>query len=204
MSNLNIPVVNAPYLNVSNCVLAWGSNTTLTMSAGTARDSTNVADIILPLAVTVNAANHGINGLDTGSLTTSRLYTVFAVGDSTNNNVAGAMISLSASAPLLPSGYDMFRAIGSVATDGSSHFLLGWWYGTANIRWFTYDVPIATAITAGASATYAPAVLTNFVPAQANLPVLVESNWTANAAGDTLALQGFLSTGDTVKYIAGV
>jgi hypothetical protein len=98
----------------------------------------------------------------------------------------------------------MWRAIGYVRTDASVHFLLGYWYGNANDRLFTYDVPIATAVTAGASATYAAVTLATFVPALPNLPVLIEANWTANAANDTLALQGFAAVGDTVKYIAPV
>lgn len=202
--DINIPVVNAPYLDVSGLELAVASTTTLTMAAGRARNSTNEADIILPLAVTINAATNGINGLDTGVLVLSTLYTIYAVGDSTNNNVGGAVLSASAVAPTLPVGYDMWRIIGYARTDASVHFLAGYWYGSANERLFTYDVPIATAITAGASATYAPVVLTTFVPAISQLPVLIECNWTANAAADTLALQGFNAVGDTVKYIAGI
>lgn len=202
MTNLNIPVVNAPYLDVSGLQLSWASNTTLGMMAGRARDNTNQADIILPLAVTINAAHNGINGLDTGTFAASTLYTVYAVGDSTNTNVSGALISASASAPTLPFGYDMSRIIGFWRTDASVHFLLGYWYGSANERLFTYDVPLATAVTAGASATYVAVTLSTFVPNVGNLPVLIESNWTANAAADTLALQGFAATGDTVKYIA--
>jgi len=202
--DINLPVVNAPYLDVSGLQLAWASNTTLTMLAGSARNSTNQADIILPLAVTINGATNGINGLDTGVLVLSTLYTIYAVGDSTNNNVPGAVLSASAVSPTLPVGYDMWRAIGYIRTDASVHFLLGYWFGSANDRLFTYDVPIATAVTAGASATYAAVTLATFVPAVGNLPVLIECNWTANAANDTLALQGFASTGDTVKYIAPV
>ena len=47
MGQVNIPVVNAGYLNVQGMQLAWASNTTLTMQAGQARDSSNVNDILL-------------------------------------------------------------------------------------------------------------------------------------------------------------
>jgi len=202
--DINLPVVNAPYLDVSGLELAVASTTTLTMALGIARNSTNQADILLPAGVTINAATNGINGLDTGVLVLSTLYTVYAVGDSTNNNVGGAVLSASAVSPTLPVGYDMWRKIGYVRTDASVHFLAGYWFGSANERLFTYDVPIATAVTAGASATYAAVTLATFVPAVSQLPVLIECNWTANAANDTLALQGFNSVGDTVKYIAPV
>jgi hypothetical protein len=154
--------------------------------------------------VTLNAADTGIDGIDTGALANATLYSLYVVGDSTDNNASGVVLSASASAPLMPVGYDMFRKIGYLRTDGSAHFLAGYWSGSANERTFVYDVPIATAVTAGASATYAAVTLTTFVPAIQNLLAKIELNWTANAAGDTLALQPFSAVGDTLKYIAGV
>lgn len=203
--SVNIPIVNAAYLSVSGLELAVASTTTLTMAAGRARNSSDENDIILSAGVTINAANNGINGLDTGTFAASTLYAVYAVGDSSQNSTPGAVMSLaSSSAPTLPVGYDMYRLIGYARSDGSTHFLAGYWYGSSNERLWTYDVPIATAVTAGNSATYAAVTLTGFVPAKSQLPVLVETNWTANAAADTMALQGFSAVGDTVKYIAGV
>jgi hypothetical protein len=202
MTQINIPVVNAGYLNVQGLELAVASTTTMTMALGQARDSTNVNDIVLAAGVTINAATNGINGLDTGSLTTNKLYGVYVVGDSSGNNAAGAVVSLSNTSPLMPVGYDMFRLIGYVRTDGSSLFLAGYWSGSANDRTFCYDVPIATAITAGASNTYVAVTLATFVPAIKGLLANIEINWTANAAADTLALQPFGGVGDTVKFIA--
>lgn len=206
--SVEIPIVNAGYLNVQGLEIAITGNATATVQLGQARDSTNVNDIVLAAAATLNAANNGINGLDNGSLAASTLYGLFLVGDSTQNNAAGLLLSTSSSpsaaAPLLPVGYDMFRLIGYLRTDGSSHFLAGYFSGSRNDRIFVYDVPLATAITAGASATYAAVTLTGFVPAVQNVLVNMEINWTANAAGDTLALQPFSAVGDTAKYIAGV
>lgn len=201
---VEIPIVNAGYLNVQGLQIARTGNATATVELGQARDSTNVNDIVLTAQATLNAANNGINGLDNGSLAASTLYALFLVGDSTQNNDSGLLLSTSVSAPLLPVGYDMFRLIGYLRTDGSSHFLAGYWSGSANERTFVYDVPIATAVTAGNSATYAAVTLTTFVPAVQNVLANIETNWTANAAGDTMALQPFSATGDTVKYIAAV
>lgn len=202
--NPNIPIVNAGYLDVQHLEIAIATTTTLTVQAGQARDSTNVNDIILTAPATLNAAQTGINGLDNGVLVASSLYALFVVGDSTDNSPTGLLLSLSPTAPLLPVGYDMVRLIGYLRTDGSALLLLGYWSGSSNDRTFVYDVPIATAITAGASDTYAPVVLTTFVPAVQNVLARIELNWTANAAGDTMALQPFLAVGDTYKYIAGV
>lgn len=200
--SVNLPVVNAGYLNVQNLQIAVASNTTATVEAGQARDSSNVNDIILSDQVTLNAAANGINGLDTGSLAASTLYALYLVGDSSLNNDPGVVLSLATSTLLMPVGYDMYRLIGYLRTDGSSHFLKGYWSGSANDRTFVYDVPLATAVTAGNSATYAAVTLTGMVPPVDNTLVSIETNWTANAAADTLALQPFGATGDTVKYIA--
>lgn len=202
--SINLPVVNAPYLDVYGLEIAIASTTTATVQSGRARNSSNENDITLDAAVTLNAAANGINGLDTGSLANATLYSLYAVGDSSFNNDPGVVLSASASQPLLPVGYDMYRKIGYLRTDGSAHFLAGYWSGSRNERTFTYDVPLATAITAGSSATYAAVTLTTFVPSVDNVLVNLEINWTANAAGDTLALQPFNAVGDTAKYIAGV
>lgn len=201
---VNIPIVNAPYLDVDGLEIAIASTTTATVLAGRARNSTNENDIIMESTATLNAAETGINGLDTGALANATLYSLFVVGDSTNTNPSGLVLSLSATAPLMPVGYDMFRRIGYLRTDGSAHFLAGYWTGKANDRTFVYDVPIATAVTAGSSATYAAVTLTTFVPSVQNTLAKIELNWTANAAGDTMAMQPFSAVGDTLKYIAGV
>jgi hypothetical protein len=204
MVQINLPVVNAAYLDVDGLQIARTGNAAATVAAGRARNSTNENDIILDAQATLNAAANGINGLDTGALAASTLYGLYVVGDSTQNNDAGILLSLVFTAPLLPVGYDMYRLIGYMRTDGSSHLLAGYWSGSANERTFVYDVPIATAVTAGGSATYAAVTLTTFVPAVQNILANIETNWTANAAGDTLAYQPFAATGDTVKYIAYV
>lgn len=201
---VNIPIVNAPYLDVDGLEIAIASTTTMTVQLGRARNSSNENDIIMDSAATMNAANVGLNGIDTGALANATLYSLYLVGDSTQTNDPGVILSLSASAPLLPVGYDMYRKLGNVRTDGSAHFLAGYWSGNRNLRTFVYDVPIATAVTAGSSATYAAVTLTTFVPAIQNLLAKIELNWTANAAGDTAALQPFSGVGDQLKYIAGV
>jgi hypothetical protein len=94
--------------------------------------------------------------------------------------------------------------IGYVTTDSSAHFLLGYWTaGNSSTRSFTFDAPIIC-LSGGNSATYAGVALTTFVPAIANTPVSIYSNWTANAAADIEALQGYLSTGDAITIVAPV
>lgn len=208
MAYQNIPVENQPFLYINGMIVtnnADAPDTQLDVSAGICRDSNDNTDIEAVAATIDTDVVAALNGLDQGVLEASKVYAVYAIGDSSNKKPSGYLLSLASNAlPLMPFGYDSYRKIGYAITDSSADFLLHIQSGNNNYRLFTLDVPIATAVTAGNSATYAAVTLTAFVPPVENLPVLIECDWTANAAADTLALQAFNATGDTVKYIAPV
>ena len=137
----NPPIVNQgnPYINGMR--LTWLTTTTFQVEVGQCRDSTNTMDILMgntlfpgsgdgntnslsnSVAVTVNQAVQGINGIDVGTVAASTLYSVFAVGDSRGFNNGGAVISLATPTvgPHLPLGYDSWRYIGSVSTNATPH-----------------------------------------------------------------------------------
>lgn len=148
----NQPMVNEGYLYIYGLQAAYATATTFTVGAGQARESNNINDINLLAGVTVNSAVNGLNGLDTGAIAASSLYYIYAIGDSLSNDTSlkaaavqpfppiqppvtitpstggffqpgGAIISLSATGPVLPAGFDMYRLIGTVLTDGSKHFI---------------------------------------------------------------------------------
>jgi len=212
-----ISFVELPNTYISGFAISVASNTTLSIGAGICRDSTNSVDITLGSSnlnangqyvaapLTLNAAVVGANGIDAGTFAASKVYAVYMIADSLGyRTTASTMTLASNSSPALPLGYDVFRLIGYAVSDGSTHFLPAYISGTANTRFFTFDAPQATAVTAGNSATYAGVVLTTLVCPVANTPVLVYTNWTANAAADTLKMQGYSSTGDAVSLIAPV
>lgn len=188
-------------LGISNN--ATTPNTQLNVAAGSCLDSTGTFQLSLAAPVVINAANVGLNGIDTGALAASTVYKVFLVCDPVTQLPAGAMISTSF-VPALPFGYGSYSLIGYVTTDASSHFLLGYWSDNDSARrTFTYDAPII-ALTAGAATSYTGVALTSFVPPVANLPVGIYMLFAANAAGNAANLQGFNSTGDQVTLIAPV
>lgn len=216
-----VPIVNQPFLYVNEMKVsndATTPNTKLNVSAGICRDSTNTYDINLGnyngqnnsgtanSSTTLDATVTGINGIDTGSFAASKVYKVFVVGDAVGANATGVMLSLATATtgPLLPFGYNVFRHIGFAGSDGSTHFVKFYQSGNNNARVYTYDAYAATSVTAGTSATYAAIDLTALVPAVDQLQVRFEINWTANAAGDTFAMQGANSTGDAFNAIAPV
>lgn len=165
-SNPNVPIANKPNLYVQGCNLSYVGNSSISVAAGQVRDASNVNDIVISSAVTLNAANQGVvNGIDIGSLGASTLYAVYAIGDSTGFNDGGSLLSLSFSQPTLPFGYDMYRRIGAVRTDGSSHLLDFTQRGEGKDRAMYYAAAIATSVSAGAATTFTAIDLSGIVPA---------------------------------------
>lgn len=211
----NDPIYGLPFLYINGLVISVASDETLSISAGQCRDSNDIMDIVIggdPLngpstdaPVTLDYRVSGINGLDTGSIAASKMYAIYAIGDSRYYKAPATIMTLASnSAPRMPFGYDSYRLIGYAVTDSSSDFLPAYVSGNNNTRIFTYDAPQATAVTAGASATYAGVVLTTLVAPVDNTPVFVQTDYTANAAADVLKMQGFDSVGDAVTIIAPV
>lgn len=180
-------------------------NTKLDIAIGSTLDSTSVYQISLDTAVTINTANTGLNGIDTGTFAASKVYAVFLITDPVSLQVSGCMLSLSYTAPLLPFGYSAFALIGFATTDGSAHFLKGYWTaGNSTSRLFMYDAPLATPITAGAATTATAVVLTNLVPVVDNLPVWLYTDVTPAAASRVLSLTPGNATGIAVKITSQV
>jgi hypothetical protein len=223
MSQLD-PIVNLPSLYINGFIIsndATTPNTVLDIAAGQCRDSNNIIDMILGdflsegtgtanSSTSLNAAVNGINGLDTGSLAASTMYAVYCIGDSSNKNPTGVILSANQTTPGLPFGYDSYRKIGYWATDASSHFLLGYYsasgsgVGGNGTRTFFYDAPQATAITAGHATTYTNVNLIKFVPNINNIAVWIQTSYTPATAGNTLKLQPGNATGDAITITGPV
>lgn len=106
-----------------NLQAAWASNTTatITFDAMTLKSSTNSYYNALSGSLTLNSATSGAGGLDTGSLAASTWYYIYAIY---NGTLLEPLMSLSSTAPTLPSGYTFASgAISAVRTDGSKNFL---------------------------------------------------------------------------------
>ena len=167
-------------------------NTSLDIGSGVTIDSTDTFQMINNGTIKVNSANNGLNGLDTGASAASTVYAVYLVSD-----------PVSLVTPLMPFSYSAFKLVGFVTTDGSKNFLKGYWSaGNSSARVFTYDAPIQCL--SGNQTSYTGVDLTTFVPSVEGTPVVLFSNFTANAAADVENLQGYNSTGDAVTIIAPV
>jgi|WetSurMetagenome_2_1015567.scaffolds.fasta_scaffold32677_1 hypothetical protein len=183
-----IPMVNLGNLYIQKLQLTNTSTTVTAIAAGQARNSTNINDIVVSAALAVSTAVNGANGLDTGTVANSTFYSVFVVGDSTGYNASCGLYSLSATAPTLPAGYDMFRRIGYVLTDGSAHILPFLQRGNGLDREMWYSTIIASTITNGSSSTFAAADFSGSVPPQAT-DIIMLTAFTPTAASNTLNLK---------------
>lgn len=157
------PIVNAGLKYVNGMNLARTANKTMTVAAGAARDQGNTNDIVLDAQVIINGLAVGANGVDLAVLVASSLYAVYIIGDSTVYNDPAAILSLNATAPNLPAGYDMYRRVGWARTDSSANLLQFWQYGNGQSRMYYYDVGI-TELTAGAATSFTAIDLATSVP----------------------------------------
>lgn len=138
----NDAVYALPHLYLSGLSISPASTTLLSVAPGAARDSNNILDMVVGLqnyfgidnpalqnqnyqaGLLINSAVNGVNGLDSGTIAASTQYAVYLIGDSRLYNNTAAVLSLTSnSAPIMPAGYDSYRLIGFIQTDGSSHFV---------------------------------------------------------------------------------
>lgn len=199
------PIVNAARKYVDGLELARVDDENITIAAGAARDSSNTNDITLAAAVTVNALVVGANGIDTGALANNTLYAVYVIGDSTKYQDAAGLLSASASGPAaMPAGYDMYRRVGYVRTDGTADLLEFHQYGVDESRVMYYDAPISI-LAAGNAIADAEIDLSTFVPA-ARAVLMLDVDLTAANAVDLVELKPFGSAAANglVRFGCGV
>ncbi len=188
----NVPMVNKAYLGLQGLNLAYASTTSISIAAGQARNSTNINDIVAPSVLTVSLAASGANGIDTGAVSASHLYAVYVIGNSNGNPdspTTAGLLSLSFSAPALPAGYDMFRRIGAIRVDGSSHVLPFHQRNKGVDRAMWYDANIAV-VTGATDATFTAASFAAYVPSiTGGLDVILDMSVAPTAAGNSGALR---------------
>lgn len=161
-----------------------------------AAESGTTNPVTISNAVTINTAVVGAGGIDAGAIAASSLYAVYVIGDSRGFKSGSALISLNfpASAvpyPSLPLGYDMYRYVGSVSTDGAAA-LLAFTSITSNLTTFL-ATPVSV-LSSGNATVFTPVVLTTVVPSTAT-GVYLLATLTSDAGGARTA--GLKATSST-------
>lgn len=200
--SVNTPIVNARVAYVNGLALTWLTTTTFRLEAGACSNSNDVNDIVLPSAVTNLITHVGVNGVDIAAAVASSFYAVYVIGDSTEYNPTASIISLNGTKPSLPFGYDMYRRVGYVLTDGASHVLQFWQYGNGSSKDMWYDTGIATpAITT--SATYVSQSLAAGIPPSMACEAFLKIDYTANSATNICTMAPFGSTATVGMIVFG-
>lgn len=195
----NYPIVNKGELYVNGLGISWVDGTHITIAAGQARDSTDINDISLSASVTINTRVSAVaNGIDvgntTGNIVINTLYYVFVIGDSNSVQPTAGLLSLSATAPLLPFGYDMFRRVGAVKSDNTAApgclILKFAQAGNGSSRWMYYSKPINVLPSNNThAAEYTDVDCSASVPAGYSRQLAIDVDFAANAAADVVLLE---------------
>lgn len=120
------PAVTALRGYLAGLTLSGGGSTTLTISAGQATSDDNTTLMSLASTYTKTfaawAVGSGNGGLDTGAIAANTWYHVFLI-ERTDTQVVDVLISLSPTAPTLPTSYTKQRRIGSIRTDATPNII---------------------------------------------------------------------------------
>ncbi|KKN74303.1 hypothetical protein LCGC14_0392420 [marine sediment metagenome] len=124
--NLTVAEVKAmlgfPPQHINGLELAFNTVSTVDISVGECRDSTDAFDIVTGGVLTANLALSGAaNRLDTGAEAADTWYAVHIIDGDVP--VVASLLSLSATAPTLPATYTRFRHVGWVRNNSSSNIL---------------------------------------------------------------------------------
>ncbi len=143
---------------------------------GVCRSLDDTTDFFSAGTLTASITASGANGLDTGSEASNTWYYVWVIYNPTTDTYA-ALLSLSSTAPTMPSGYTKRRRVGVVRNDGSSNFRqFSQVVNVGRARWYHYDdltISETSVLTAGAATTYTDVDLAALVPPVSTLSILV-------------------------------
>lgn len=100
---------------------ASGTSASVAISADTlaVMSAAGMARLLRNVALSINAAGVGANGLDAGTLAASTWYALFVICK--DDGTTAGLLSLSATAPTLPTGYTHFARVGWIRTDGTAN-----------------------------------------------------------------------------------
>lgn len=180
----------SPENHLRGLLSTWVSTTEVQLLSGVARDSTNVTNIPLAAPVTVDITANGANGLDTGAAAIDTWYALHVIMGA--NGVAG-LLSLSDTAPILPTGYDsVFRRVDWIRVDGAGNITQYIKKGEGDERVTTYSSTISdrTVLNSGSATVRTSVDLSDWIPptsTQAELSVWFDNS--GGAATDKLHIE---------------
>lgn len=149
---------------------ATGTNASVAIAANELllRGADGSPHLVSGVSLSLNTAGTGANGLDTGTLAASTWYAVWVIS---NGTTTATLLSLSSTAPTMPSGYTHKARVGWIRTDSTAnkHPARFTQFG----RRVDYAPATGTNLTAYptlfSGSTSGPASLASFIPATAGV-----------------------------------
>ncbi len=163
------------------------STSTLEVGIGSCRNNTDVLNLELTAAATVDITTSGAGGLDTGSEAANTWYAIHVIGDTTGANATKGMLSLSATAPTMPAGYNAFRHVAWARNDSGSN-LKKFRYHTEQYCHYNTDRTDQTALSAGSATSFTAVDCSAFVPPTANLAE-ISISWEPNSGASSVQMR---------------
>lgn len=99
---------------------ATGTSAAITVTADSVcvKSASNQQKVLNAVSLSVSGAANGANGLDTGALAVSTWYYLWVIW---NGTTTAGLLSLSSTAPTMPSGYTHKARVGAIRTDASGN-----------------------------------------------------------------------------------
>lgn len=160
-------------------------NSQIDITAGQAVmvDTNGYSKFASSVSLTINAATTGANGLDAGSLANSTWYYEYLIS---NGTLTRGLLSTSATAPTMPSGYTYKVLVGEMRTGGAATFFRTRQLG----RYVRFQV------TAGGTTTALPLLVT---PANSQTRTAVA--WATCAPPSTVAVSLVMTVGASTNAL---
>jgi len=171
-SNKIVSSVVGSFRNLKASATGTSANVSISADELILEDPNNNYLTLRDLSLTINTANSGANGLDTGALAASTWYSMWVIYNPATATVAG-LISLSSTAPTLPSGYTYKARVGWIRTDETANkYPLGFTQVGRRVQYQVASgsnltgLPIMASGTAGSlsTPTWVAIGVSNFVP----------------------------------------
>ena len=114
----NLPSVASLYRNLQVSTTGTSALVAVTADEIVLSNSSNQYVVNRTVSLSISGATSGANGLDTGTIATSSWYSVWVIW---NGTITAGLLSLSSTAPTLPSGYTHKARVGWMRTDATAN-----------------------------------------------------------------------------------
>lgn len=110
--------VQGSFKNLQASATGTSANVTVSADELVVESATYAYKVLRAVSLTIAGTTTGANALDTGTIATSTWYSVWVIW---NGTTTAGLLSLSATAPTMPSGYTHKARVGWIRTDGTAN-----------------------------------------------------------------------------------